>query len=450
MKSSKVLFWGIAIASLSSLPVMAQEKADSVSMNLDKVLEVALTDNPSIQVANRTIETQKYAKKESMTGLFPTLSVTAAGVKNLKVATMAMAMGDQVIKVQMGRPYNYSLTGTAAMPLIAPQLWKSIQLSQEQVELAVEQARQSKVQTIAQVKQAFYQLLLVRDSYKVLQAGYDLAKQSADVTAKAYEVGSASEYDKLTAEVQVSSIEPQLLQTRNGIELAEMQLKVLMGIDVTEPVRFEGNLTEYEETLFNELMTLKSDINLDGNSTLKQLDLQRNQLVLAEKINKLGYWPTLALQFSAGYSAMPSEFNPFKAPYYGSESLTLAFSWTLWDGGSKLLATKKNRLNLENLDIQRDNVRKQLELGIQSSLTSIETAAEQVVSNKKSVYTAERAHEIADIRYEAGSGTIIELTSAENSLIQSRLQYVQSIYDFMSNRAALEETLGKALVNEKK
>lgn len=446
MRTVKIAFIGICLAAVSFCG-MAQT-ADSVTMNLDKVLEVALSDNPTIQVADKTIETQKYAKKEAIVGLFPTASVSAAGVKNVKVATMSMAMGDQVIKVQMGRPYNYSLTGTVALPLVMPQLWGSIKLSQEQVELAVEQARQSKVQTISQVKSAFYQLLLVRDSYEVLQAGYDLAKKSADVTTHAFEVGSASEYDKLTAEVQVASIEPQLLQARNGIELAEMQLKVLMGVDVNEPIRFTGNLNDYENMLFDELMKLKADISLDNNSSLKQLELQRNQLVLAEKINRLGYWPTLALQFSAGYSAMPNEFNPFKAPYYGSESLTLAFSWTLWDGGAKLLKSKKNKLSLETLDIQRDNVRKQLELGIQSGLTSIETAAEQVVSNKKSIYTAERAHEIAQIRYEAGSGTIIELNSAENSLIQSRLQYVQSIYDFMSNRASLEETLGKAMVEE--
>ncbi|MDO4496987.1 MAG: TolC family protein [Bacteroidales bacterium] len=449
MNSSKVLFWGMALASLVSMPVMAQEKADSVTMNLDQVLEVALTDNPSIQVANRTIETQKYAKKESIIGLFPTVSVSAAGVKNVKVATMVMAMGDQVIKAKMGRPYNYTLQGTAAMPLIAPQLWKSIQLSEEQVALAVEQARESKVQTISQVKEAFYSLLLARDSYAVLQSGYELAKKNANVTNHAFEVGSVSEYDKLTAEVQVTSIEPLLFQAKNGIELAEMSLKVLMGIDVKEPIKFEGNLSDYEEMLFDELMKLKADTDLDSNSTLRQLDLQRNQLVLAEKINKLGYWPTLALQFGAGYQAMPDKFNPFDADYYGSSSLTLALSWTLWDGGAKLLKSKKNRLSVESLDIQRENVKKQLELGIQSSLTNIETAAEQVVSHKKSLYSAERAYEIAEIRYEAGSGTIIELNASENSLMESKLQYVQAIYDFMSYRASLEETLGKALVQEK-
>lgn len=449
MESTKILCLGLGLAAMLAQPLNAQS-ADSISMSLDKVLEVALTDNPSIQVADRTIQTQKYAKKEAVLGLFPTVSVTAAGVKNVKVATMSMAMGDQVIKVQMGRPYNYSLTGTATLPLVAPQLWSSIKLSQEQVELAVEQARQSKVQTISQVKSAFYQLLLVRDSYKVLQASYDLAKKNAKVTGAAFEVGSASEYDKLTAEVQVSTIEPQLLSMHNTIELAEMQLKVLMGIDVNEPIRFEGNLTDYEETLFDELMKMKSDTDLEENSTLKQLDLQRHQLVLAERINKLGYWPTLALQFSAGYSAMPSEFNPFKAPFYGSESLTLAFSWNLWDGGKKMMSTKKNRLQVESLDLQRENVKKQLEMGIEAALTNIETAAEQVVANKKVILTSERAYEIAEIRYEAGSGTILELNSAETSMMNSRLQYVQSIYDFMSNRASLEETLGKVLVDEKK
>lgn len=414
-------------------------------MNLDKVLEVALTDNPTIQVADKTIEVQKYAKKESIAGLFPTVSVTAAGVDNVKVATMTLKMGDMVIKAQMGRPYNYSLQGVAQMPLIAPQLWKMIKLNEEQVALAVEQARESKVKTISQVKQAFYQLLLARESYDVLLASYKTAEKNANDTRVRFEVGSASEYDKLQAEVQQASIEPQMLAAKNGIELAEMQLKVLMGVDVSEPLKFEGQLLDYEENLFNDLMMLKSDVDLSDNSTLKQLDLQKNQLILAEKINKLGYWPTLALQFSAGYSAMPDEFNPFKAPYYGSEALTLAFSWTLWDGGTKLIATRKNKLQLESLDIQRENVKKQLELAIEASLTNIETAAEQVVSNKKNAYNAERAYNISEVRYNAGSGTMLEMNASESSLLSAQLQYKQAIYDYLQNRTTLEETLGTAM-----
>ena len=425
------------------IPKHAMAQSDSVSMNLDKILEVALSDNPDIQVANKTIEIQKYAKKETITGLFPTASVTAAEVKNLKVAQMVMAMGDQVIKVKMGRPYNTSLQGTVALPLIVPQLWKSIELSEEQVQLAVEQARASKVSTISQVKKAYYSVLLTRDSYNVLQASYNVAEENAKNTKTMFEQGLVSEYDKLSADVQLASLKPQLLQVANGLKLAEMQLKVLMGVDVNEPIKFEGKLSDFESDLFNELMILKSDTSLEDNSTLKQLDIQRRQLVLAEKLNKLGYIPTLALQFGAGYTAMPDHFNPFKASYFGSESVTLALSWNIWDGGAKMMKTRQNKLQLENLDTQIENVKRQLELAINSSLNGIETAAEQVVSTKENVFSAEKAFGISQKRYEVGSGTMLEMNSSETQLLNARLQYVQSIYDFLSNRASLEETLGK-------
>ena len=447
MKNLSVLMGGLALGMF--MPKQAKAQSDSVSLNLDKVLEIALSDNPDIQVANKTIEIQKYAKKETITGLFPTASVTAAEVKNLKVGTVVMKMpGQEPMKIQMGRPYNTSLQGTIALPLIVPQLWKSIELNEEQVKLAVEQARSSKVSTISQVKKAYYSVLLTRDSYNVLQASYKVAEESVNNTTKMFEQGLVSEYDKLSADVQLASLKPQLLQVENGLKLAEMQLKVLMGVDVNEPIKFEGKLSDYESDLFNELMLLKNDTSLEDNSTLKQLDIQRRQLVLAEKLNKLGYIPTLALQLGGGYTAMPDHFNPFKTQYFGSSSLTLAFSWNIWDGGAKLMKTHQNKLQLENLDTQIENVKRQLELAINSSLNGIETAAEQVVSTKENVFSAEKAFGISQKRYEVGSGTMLEMNSSETQLLNARLQYVQSIYDFLSNRASLEETLGKVVTNK--
>lgn len=447
MKNLSVLMGVLALGMF--MPKQAKAQSDSVSLNLDKVLEIALSDNPDIQVANKTIEIQKYAKKETISGLFPTASVTAAEVKNLKVGTVVMKMpGQEPMKIQMGRPYNTSLQGTIALPLIVPQLWKSIELNEEQVKLAVEQARSSKVSTISQVKKAYYSVLLTRDSYNVLQASYKVAEESVNNTTKMFEQGLVSEYDKLSADVQLASLKPQLLQVENGIKLAEMQLKVLMGVDVNEPIKFEGKLSDYESDLFNELMLLKNDTSLEDNSTLKQLDIQRRQLVLAEKLNKLGYIPTLALQLGGGYTAMPDHFNPFKTQYFGSSSLTLAFSWNIWDGGAKLMKTHQNKLQLENLDTQIENVKRQLELAINSSLNGIETAAEQVVSTKENVFSAEKAFGISQKRYEVGSGTMLEMNSSETQLLNARLQYVQSIYDFLTNRASLEETLGKVVTNK--
>lgn len=422
----------------------AQAQADSVELTLDKALEIALSDNPDIQVANKTIEIKKYAKKETISGLFPTISASASGTKNIIIQSIAM-MG-QVFK--MGSDFNYGVSGTAAVPLFAPQLWQSVSLSQEQVDLALEQARESKVNTIASVKKAYYQLLLARDSYAVIQANYATAERNAADTKHKFEVGSVSEYDKLTADVQLASIKPNLLAAQNSLKLCEMQLKVLMGMDVNEPIRFVGQLQDYEEELFSDLMKLKSETGLEDNSTLRQLDINHRILEMSEKINRLGYLPTLALAFTSGYSGMGDNVNPTKLKYYPYANVSLSFSWTIFDGLAKYNKSKQAQLNLENLDIQRENALRQLELSVTSSLNNIETAAEQVVSNKENVYAADRAYKISEKRYDIGSGTMLELNSSESQLLNAQLQYYQSIYDFLTNRATLEQTLGKVVTDK--
>jgi outer membrane protein TolC len=445
MKQIELKSWmvGLCMSVGVVTPSLAQ---DSLRLNLDRVLEIALNDNPTITVSNRELEIQKYAKKETITGLFPTISVS--GTASDAIVQQKMKLSFSPEPITMGQQYTYALSGTVALPLVAPQLWKTISLNEEQVKLSVETARSSKVSTIAEVKNAYYSLLLARDSYEALEANYKTSEMNAQTVTAKYQQGTVSEYDKLVADVQVASIKPQLLNSSNGIKLAEMQLKVLMGVDVNEPIVFEGKLSDYEQELFADLMKLKNDTSLVDNSALRQLDIQTRQLKLAEKINKMGYIPTLALSLSAGYQAYADKINPFDAQYFGNTTLALSLNWTLFDGGTKYMKTKQNKLSLENLQTQRENLVRQLELSVTNSLNSIETSAEQVVSNKENVYSAERAYSISQKRYDIGSGTLLEMTSSESSLLSARLQYVQSIYDFLSARATLEETLGKIVTDK--
>ena len=434
----KVLSVGMLMAACNLTNPVKGQSQDSISMNLDNVLTIALSDNPDIQVANRTIEIKKYAKKETMTGLFPTVDFTLAGMKGVIIPEANLGG----MKIKMGTEKSYTWSGTATLPLVVPQLWESLKISQRSVELAVEQARSSKISTLSAVKKAFFQLLLARDSYEVLKNSYDLAEENLTVTRNKYKFDKVAEYDTLVAYVQKVSIEPDMLSMKNTLALAEMQLKVLMGVDVNEPIRFEGHLKDYEEKLFSDLMLLKEEDGLDQNSQLVQIDLQKQQLVLSERLNKLGYIPTVALQFS-----MNRNYSGFMG-YATTANLTLALNWTIFDGLSKYMKTKQNKLNIQNLEQQREYIKQQLEMSIASSLNTIETAAEQVVANKSTIYASERAYEINAKRYEIGSGTQLEMNSSANALQQNQLKYVQAIYNFVSAQATLEETLGKIVTDK--
>lgn len=416
---------------------------DSIRINLEQALEIALNDNSTVRVAENTIELKKFTKYENIGGLLP--NITANGSFSHAIQLQKMKLDFAPEPISMGQKNSISANFNLSLPLIAPQLWKTIQLNQKDVELALEAARSSKIEMVSQVKNAYYSLLLAQDAYKALLTGYQNAELNAKTVTDKFNQGLVSEYDKLVADVQLRNQKPQVVNGENAVRLATLQLKVLMGIDINAPIIFTGNLNEYETEMFSDLMTLQSDTSLQNNSALKQLDLQERQLRLAKKINLLGYAPTLSLSMNAGWQGMDKNLN--LSNYYWSPGATLGLSLSIpiFSGGQKYYKNKQNNVSLLNLQLERDNVVRQLELSVTNSLNNIQTAVEQVSSNKESVIQAEKAFVISQKRYNVGSGTLLEMNSSETALTQARLQYAQSIFDYLSARATLEATLGKSI-----
>ncbi len=93
-------------------------------------------------------------------------------------------------------------------------------------------------------------------------------------------------------------------------------------------------------------------------------------------------------------------------------------------------------------DTREDTVN-QLSMAIESYHRNMASSIEQVESNHVAVGQAEKAVTISEKRYEVGRGTILELNQSETALTEAELTYNQSIYDYLSNKADLDYTLGR-------
>ena len=337
----------IAIAMFVSRNSKAQ---DSLRLSLNEVLEIALSDNPTIQVADQEIELKRYVKKETIAGLFPDISASGVMQDALKLQSMKMGMEDQEpMIIKMGQKYTMNATFNLSLPLVAPQLWKTIKLNQKDVELAMEVARSTKIDMVNQVKNAYYSLLLAKDAYKALSASYKTAEMNAQFVTSNYEQGLASEYDKLVADVQFRNIKPQMVNGENAVKLAILNLKVLMGVDVNQPIIFTGELDNYETEMLSDYMYLKNDTSLVDNSVIKQFDIQAEQIRESEKINKMGYVPTLALGLNYGWQAMHKDLRMKNYDWFPGSVLSFSLSVPIFDGGKKYYKTKQNNISYGNL-----------------------------------------------------------------------------------------------------
>ena len=416
---------------------MNAQAQDTLRISLKEAIQIALSENPTIKVADQEIQLKKEANREVIWGLLPEVSLV--GNFNHTIEKQSFAIMGQIMRV--GTMNNASGGVTASLPVFAPALYQSMKLTKADVQLAMEKARSSRLDMVNQVTKAFYQLLLAQDSYEVLQKSYKQSEDNFNVVNAKYQQGSVSEYDKISADVQMRSLKPSVVSAGNGVNLAMLQLKVLLGMESDIPVIVDGNLKDYEMAMFTRQAQPRPADIVGGNTTLRQLDMNYKMLQRNLKLKYTNFMSNLALSFQCMYTSMSENWKVFDYTWTPYSTVGLSLSIPLFKGGN-FSQVKQAKLQLKQLDMTRINTERQLKMQAQSYLDNMAASTEQVVSNKEAVLQAEKGRTIAEKRYEVGRGTILELNSSEVALTQAQLTYNQSIYDYLVAKADLDLVMG--------
>ena len=448
MKLKNLFFALTALVCVATVPAVAQESAETAPatqqdgtlvLTLDDALQIALSENPTVKIADKTIEAKQYAKKGTYASLWPEISASGAWQNNIKKQVFHI-MGQTM---EVGTMNNVVGGVSAAMPLVNAQLWKSLKLSAMDVELAVEQARSSRIDMIEQVSKAFYQVLLAKDSYNVYKRVYDNAVENHKIVEKRYSVGQVSEYDFIRSQVSVSNAEPNVFASENSIVLALWQLKALLGVDLEMKVDCAGSLADYEAVM-------TSQINMDGtladNTTMKQLDIQERMLEQTLKLKRAANIPSLAASINYQYTAMDDEsFNLFKYKWNPSSVAALSLNIPIFAGGKRRADINKAKIDLSTIQLQRENAERQLRMAIMSYYSNMQTNLKQYHASSQNIATAKRGYDIAVKRYEVGGGTLLDIDNSQLAYTQAELSRSTSIYDYLINKVSMDKITGAGL-----
>lgn len=416
-------------------------------LSLNQAIEIALSDNPTIKVADLEIERYDYVYKQTVSSLYPQVSVS--GQYSLAIRNQQMAEG-----LSFGGKNTFNATASLSLPLFAPSVYRQMKLTKTQMAMAVESARANRIDMVAAVRSSFYNVLLAEQSMKVLQEAYETTQRVVDNTKELFENGLAAEYDYITAQVQLSNLKPQLLQAEKGIELTKLQLKMYLSIPEEVEINIIGELDNFRD---NVLMHTDYDVDLSKNTTIVNLELQSELLDHQEKLIQTTRMPTIAAfgQISyigqervnlggllGGMAGGATTENQSKFWWQYPINIGAQISIPLFAGFNKTNQIKAIRNQRAQLDVQRDYAERGVKLQVQQSINTLLTARETMLSNELTVEQAQKAYEISYTRYSAGAGTILELNNSLLTLTQAQLNYSQAIYDYLSAHAAYEKALG--------
>lgn len=431
----------------SSQSNTVQDKA-LLNLTLAQAIEIALAENPTIRVADKDVALKQVADKEAWMNLLPSVSGNLSLSHNVKVAAMRLKMPDETGTMQtrtmkMGVDGSTTAQGGVSvnLPVFAPTVYQNMKLSKEDILLAQEKASASRQDLVNQVTKAYYGALLAQDSYEVMKKSYNVAKQNYDLVEQKFNVGKVSEYDKLSAEVQMRTMSSTVTSTEAGMKLAMLRLKVLMGVTSDIEMTISDSLKSYEGKV---LLPKEIGTNeVDNNTNIKQIDYREGLLKRTRKVLYTNFMPTIGAQFTGQYQSMSNDnWNLFKYSYSPSMTFAVNVNIPIFTA-SNFTKLKSNRLQLNQLQDTRTNTYNQLSMQAKSYRENMVSSVAKLESDRTAVEQANKAVTISGKRYEVGRGTILELNQSETALTQSELTYCQTIYDYLTNQADLEYTLGR-------
>jgi outer membrane protein len=298
--------------------------------------------------------------------------------------------------------------------------------------------------SVLAVRIAYYDVLLAAEQIEVNVASVKLLTQQSEDQKRRFDAGTVPRFNVLQAEVELANEQPKLIQARNAYRISKNNLMNTLGQHVPRNV-WENIPLQLTDKLDSEPYKIELPVAiataLDKRSELASLrkeELLRKEGVIGAKSN---YKPTV--QLFGGYGARNAEFISDDPAYtiHGA-SAGAQFTWSIFDGLLTKGKTDQAKALHEGTVVQVDNEARSIELEVRTDYSDFIEASETLESQKKVQEEAEESLRLAKARFDAGTGTQLDVLSAQTSLTQARSTQVQALHDYDVARARLERAMG--------
>jgi outer membrane protein TolC len=347
--------------------------------------------------------------------------------------------GDGVQQVQLGQENDFSFVLTLEQPILDLGLGparSAARLSGEATAVQVESAR---VGVALQARLAYYQVLLDKELVVVQEKAIEQAKARLREVEAFYRVGTASDFDLLTAQVEVDNIKPLLIEARNLLELDRNRLKRTIGMPLNRTIELVDRLARPTE-----IPPLEEAIEI---ALRNRPDVDSQELVIALQsenlaVQKASAYPTLDLIASFSRRGASSTLFPGGKDFAQSASAGLSFSVPVFDGRARSGRVQQARAAVDREKFRLQQLVENARLQVQQAHQALVASREQIEASESNIARAERALEIAQTRFRNGLSTQVELNDAELAVTRARTNFAQALYNHNAARAQLTAAMG--------
>lgn len=442
---TKIFCWflGVVVLVLGGLyfsnPALAQKKINGKKLSIEEAIEVALQNHPAIKEFKERSLSARAQIGVSRANLLPQVSNTSSYYYGNSVPSSSLNIPTGVGQFSSSRgEISDFVVHSFQVNQLLYDFGKTLgQVGQSKALHDVARMNLSNVrqQVVLDAKTTFYGYLAAERAVAVTEENLRLNEDLVRQAQGFYQVGVRAKIDVTTAEANLYTAQSDLITARNNFQIAKVNLMTALGL---KSWPYDG-LT-FQLNTRPKLMNLgdaKEKALADRPDYLKN-KFQQKADQQAVRTARAGYFPTL---YSQGLQ------NTQGKPYgdmRGTWSLSLNASVPIFEGLTTKYSVQQAKANLRATESNAEVLRQDINKQVEQSYLNVTAAAEKTRATEKGKEAANENWDLAQGRYKAGVGSIIEVTDAQVKFFNAELSYIRSVYDLKVAEAQLEKAVGKA------
>ncbi|MDZ7296093.1 MAG: TolC family protein [candidate division KSB1 bacterium] len=454
---SKVRLWWVAGIGSVLLGVAAALAQERVALDLQKSVELALTQNERLVVAREKVGEAAARVGEARTGFFPQLRGSAS-YSRLDVAPFMPGrifegfsknlpqipgMPPQTFpkRIPIGRDEIVGIGITLQQPLFTGgRLFNGYRMAQEGEKIAEAGLEKDEGDLILEVKKAYWGAVKAEKMVEVAHQGVQRMEAYLQDLQNMYDVGMLTKNDLLKAKVQLANVRLMEIQVQHGRRLAMEALCMLLGL----PLDTELELTERLEHVPPVEVDLAEarEIALRQRPEVRMMEHNQRMSQKAVQMASAGWLPSVALVLDYGYKRPDREYNP---DFYATWTATVAAQINLFDWGATRYKQEQAERQLRQVRASLSALKDGIALEVTQAILAINEAKQSLAIAEENVAQAEENYKVTLDKFHEGMVTNTEVLDANSLLVKARTDHVSALADYQIALARLDRALGRTV-----
>jgi cobalt-zinc-cadmium efflux system outer membrane protein len=406
----------VAGTSGTLMPSFAQAKDETRTYDLDRIIDLALERNPAIAGAQSVI--QQNEGNQIQAGAYPNPTIVA---QTADATIQDPRNGDRL--TERGVMVNQ----TVEWPGMRAARQHAADAGLAGATVGLEEA---KLNLIAEVKQAFYELLLAERTVDLLQQNLEIVQEVARIVRARVRSGEGPQFEAVKADVEVLKAKQEMTKAKNAVRVKLVGLDTLTAGALGPRYKVQGDFRSLRDRLDPEQMAARD---LSQHPILKRQGKLVEQAELTVTKERQGRVPNVT--FFGGY-----------AREIGREAVMAGVSLPtpLWYRQQGHIATALGTQRKEEAELIR--ARNDLARAINQHAREAETAQEQILVYEEGLLKqAQEALRIAQLSFRQGASSLLDVLDAQRVQRQVAVDYNQARFELSLALTRFERAVGGPL-----